>query len=125
MKRFLIMIMAATMCCVAFAQPKAKYLKSSHDFGIIKEGKGNVSTVFELQNVGDKPLVIIQVTAACGCTRPEFPTKPIKPGEKAKIKVTFSPSGRKGEFLKEIKVKTNGKEGRTTLTIRGNVVPGK
>lgn len=116
---------AAFVCLAAFAQGHASYKEKEHDFGYIKEAKGAVSHTFELKNTGDKPLVIMQVVTSCGCTRPEFPTKPIKPGKTAKIKVTFNPAGRSGAFMKPVKVKTSGDEGRTTLTIRGTIIPRK
>lgn len=125
MKKILMILMAALVCMGAYAQGHASYAEKEHDFGYIKEAKGAVSHTFELTNTGDKPLVILQVTASCGCTRPEFPTKPIKPGKKAKIKVTFNPAGRSGAFMKPVKVKTSGNEGRTTLTIRGTIIPKK
>lgn len=102
---------------------EASFSVKSHDFGTIKEANGPVSCTFEFINTGNKPLLIIDATASCGCTRPEFPTKPIKPGKKGKIKVTFSPIGRPGSFRKSVKVKTNGRERTTVLRIEGNVVP--
>ncbi len=126
MKHFLIAIFSVMMFCAsALAQSysQATFSDRVHDFGYIKEAKGAVSHTFEFVNTGDKPLIIVQVTASCGCTRPEFPTKPIKPGKKGKIKVTFSPIGRPGAFQKSIKVRTNGKEKRTTLLITGTVIP--
>lgn len=124
MKRTVLLIYAIVLCTfVAMADAKATFQALNHDFGYIKEAKGPVSHVFEFVNNGDKPLVVIQVTASCGCTRPEFPTKPIKPGKKGKIKVTFSPYGRPGAFRKTIKVKTSGSEKNTTLLITGTVIP--
>lgn len=125
MKKILTVMVAAFVCLAAFAQGHASYKEKEHDFGYIKEAKGAVSHTFELKNTGDKPLVILQVVTSCGCTRPEFPTKPIKPGKTAKIKVTFNPAGRSGAFMKPVKVKTSGDEGRTTLTIRGTIIPRK
>ena len=104
-------------------QAEATFEVKSHDFGTIKEANGPVSCNFEFTNTGDKPLLIIDATASCGCTRPEYPSKPIKPGTKGKIKVTFSPIGRPGAFKKTVKIKTNGKERTTTLIIKGTVVP--
>ncbi|MBR2145900.1 MAG: DUF1573 domain-containing protein, partial [Muribaculaceae bacterium] len=49
--------------------------------------------------------------------------KPIKPGKTGKVEVTFSPAGRSGTFRKTIKVKTNGTEKITTLTITGVIIP--
>ena len=128
-KRFFIVLL--TVCMVAISavadgkQAEATFTVKSHDFGTIKEEGGPVSCTFEFTNTGDKPLLIIDATASCGCTRPEFPTKPIKPGKKGKIKVTYSPIGRPGAFKKTVKVKTNGSEHTTTLHIHGTVIPKK
>ena len=128
-KRFLIAVFAVCLVAIsAVADDKyaeATFEVRSHDFGTIQEAKGPVSCTFEFTNTGDKPLLIIEATASCGCTRPEYPTKPIKPGHKGKIKVTYSPIGRPGAFKKTVKVKTNGKERTTTLRIEGTVIPKK
>ena len=113
---------------IAMADDKyaeATFEVMSHDFGTIKEANGPVSCTFEFTNTGNKPLLIIDATASCGCTRPEYPSKPIKPGKKGKIKVTYSPIGRPGAFKKTVKIKTNGKERTTTLRIEGTVIPKK
>ncbi len=128
-KRLFIAIFA--VCMVALSaladgkQAEATFDVKSHDFGTIKEEGGPVSCYFEFTNTGDKPLLIIDATASCGCTRPEYPSKPIKPGKKGKIKVTYSPIGRPGAFKKTVKVKTNGKERTITLRIVGAVIPKK
>ena len=104
------------------AKAIAMFTEKNHDFGYIKEEKGAVSHDFEFENVGDEPLIILSATASCGCTRPEYPTKPIKPGKKGKIKVTFSPIGRPGPFRKEIRVKTNGRNKMVRVHIEGSVI---
>ena len=89
MKRLLnILILAIALALPAMAQdgPKATFEVTNHNFGTIKESKGPVTCKFEFVNTGDKPLIITDATASCGCTRPEFPTKPIKPGKKGKIR---------------------------------------
>ncbi|MGM9804603.1 MAG: DUF1573 domain-containing protein [Muribaculaceae bacterium] len=105
------------------SKAEAQFEKVDHDFGFIQEKKGSVSYSFEFENIGDEPLIIVSAAASCGCTRPEFPTKPIKPGKKGKIKVTYNPVGRPGPFRKEIKVKTNGKRRTYILHIEGSVIP--
>lgn len=123
---FLIILVTATTATVAEkkpAQPRAQFTTLSHDFGTIKEENGPVSFYFEFKNVGNKPLLIVDAVASCGCTRPEYPAKPIKPGKKGKIKVTYSPIGRPGAFRKSVKIKTNGEERVTSLMITGTVVP--
>ncbi|MBQ2075688.1 MAG: DUF1573 domain-containing protein, partial [Muribaculaceae bacterium] len=49
--------------------------------------------------------------------------KPIKPGKKGKVEVTFNPTGRAGTFRKTIKVKTNCVEKVSTLVITGSIIP--
>ena len=128
-KRFFIAIFAVCMVALSAVaedkQAEATFATMSHDFGAIQEAKGPVSCTFEFTNTGNKPLLIIDAVASCGCTRPEYPSKPIKPGKKGKIKVTFSPIGRPGAFKKTVKVKTNGKVRTVALTIEGTVIPKK
>lgn len=102
---------------------QATFPEKTHDFGIIKEEKGPVSTTFEVVNTGNKPLIIVDVTVSCGCTSREYTKKPIAPGKSGKIKVIYNPAGRPGAFKKDIKVRTNGREKRTTLFIEGTTIP--
>ena len=127
MKRIFAIFAAVSvaLCALAEGYAQATFPVQSHDFGTILEKNGLVSTTFEFVNTGDKPLIIVEAIASCGCTRPEYPTRPIKPGKKGKIKVTYSPQGRPGSFSKTIKVKTNGRERVTTLTITGTAVPNR
>lgn len=126
MKRTLISITIFLLAVLVLPAGNAhiEFVKATHDFGTIKEDGGPVECEFEFVNDGDEPLVIISANASCGCTRPEYPKKPIKPGKKAKIKVTYLPKGRPGEFTKSIKVRTNGKNPKNvTLKITGVVTP--
>lgn len=104
--------------------PEINFKSTSHDFGTIKASNGKVSYEYEFVNTGDKPLVIISVTnGGCGCTEPQFTEAPVNPGKSGKIKVTFNPEGRKGEFRREIKVKTNASSKRIPLRFNGVIVP--
>jgi len=128
MKRLTILLAMFMVAIIpALAEDKkasVRFEETSHDFGTITEEGGRVSCAFPFVNEGDAPLVIISATAQCGCTKPSFPQKPVGPGEKGEIKVTYNPQGRPGEFVKEIKVKTNDKEHRTIrLKITGVVLP--
>lgn len=118
-----------TLCLLAVAalsaeQPTVVFDTTSHDFGNINEADGPVSCEFTFTNTGDEPLVIISANASCGCTRPEFPKKPIKPGKSGTIKVTYLPAGRPGEFNKTVKVRTSAKRPKSiSLKISGVVIP--
>ena len=118
------MIIAVALYQVAaMAQSKATFKETTYDFGTIKEAKGPVKHTFELKNTGDKPLIIVDAVASCGCTRPSYTAKPIKPGKKGKVEVTFSPIGRRGTFRKTVKVRTNAVDRISTLVITGTIIP--
>lgn len=109
-------------------EPAIEFSEMMFDFGTIREDGGPVSHEFEFQNTGDGPLLILSASASCGCTRPEYPTRPVTSGKKDKIKVTYNPNGRPGEFSKSITVRTNAKgknQKKVTLKIRGNTTPKK
>lgn len=117
----LISVMAFT-AVAADNGPEMTFEEKTYDFGTIKEVDGPVTHTFEFTNTGKEPLVIINVNASCGCTRPEYSKEPIKPGKSGKIKVTFNPAGRPGEFSKDVKIRTNGNK-RPILKITGIVIP--
>ncbi|MDE6115006.1 MAG: DUF1573 domain-containing protein [Muribaculum sp.] len=124
MKRHLLSIMTLFFTLAALAAtPGIAFDSAVHDFGNVKEAAGPVSHDFVITNTGDAPLIIISATTSCGCTTPVIPKEPIKPGASAKMKVTFDPLGRPGEFEKNIKVKTNIKGKRPTLKLKGCVIP--
>ena len=60
------------------------FTKSEYDFGTINQGD-KVETEFPFTNTGKVDLLITNAKGSCGCTIPDFPKKPIKPGEKGKI----------------------------------------
>ena len=90
------------------------------DFGKIEEGK-NLEVSFRFKNVGDKPLVISNVSASCGCTVPETPKKPYAPGETGVIKASFNSSGKSGAQAKQVNVFANLDPAMTTLNFRVEV----
>lgn len=106
------------------ATPTAGFAKMTvdreeHDFGEMKKGdKGE--TEFVITNTGDADLVIIDARATCGCTVPEKPQQPIKPGQSDKIKVAFSASSA-GMQNKQVTLTTNTEEGKKVLRIKANV----
>ena len=124
MRRLVLFLIAAVLCQVAVvAQPKATFKETTYDFGTIKESKGAVKHTFQFTNTGDKPLIVVDAVASCGCTLPSYTAKPIKPGKKGKIEVTFSPVGRAGTFRKTVKVRTNCPDRVSTLVITGSIIP--
>ncbi len=82
------------------------------DMGKVKEGE-QVKVSFRFKNTGDRPLVIANATASCGCTTPEKPDEPIAPGAEGTIKASFNSKGRKDMNRKQIYVDANTKPGRS------------
>ena len=132
-KIFLMAIMALCAITVSFAQTttekkqaEIKFEKTVHNFGSFSESSPKVSCIFEFTNIGTMPLVINQAIASCGCTVPEYPKAPIKPGEKGQIKVTYNGAGKvPGHFKKSITVRTNGAVEMTRLYVEGNMEEAK
>lgn len=99
--------------------PKASWVKDSHDFGVIPQGKP-VSIEFKFTNSGDAALLITDVVTSCGCTASDYPKEPIPAGKSSTIKVTYNASAI-GGFSKTITVKSNELETAKVLTIKGTV----
>ena len=100
--------------------PSFAFSKSTHDFGKVQAGSV-VHTTFEFKNDGDKPLIITDVQVTCGCTTPEYPRKPINPGESAEIKVGFDSNGKSGNFYKAITLMSNSPNSPTRIFIKGTI----
>jgi len=100
--------------------PKIQFKKTIHDFGDIVEGAKSTYS-FKFTNTGKSNLVIANCIPSCGCTVPDFPKNPIKPGESDFIDVTFNSEGRSGSFNKDITIYANTIPNTTQIFIKGNV----
>ena len=132
MKKILFLTVMVLCSMITFAQTAEKsqaeirFEKLTHDFGTFPESSPKVTCVFNFTNVGTLPLVINQAIASCGCTVPEYPKTPIKPGEKGQIKVTYNGAGKfPGHFKKSITVRTNGAIEMTRLYVEGTMEEAK
>ena len=68
------------------------------NLGKVAETDGTVQLRFEYTNIADKEVTLLDVHTQCGCARPEFSRKPVKPGGKGTVEVTFDPKDRYGDF---------------------------
>ena len=96
-------------------------IDSVYDFGKVTEGE-IVEYSYRFKNTGDKPLVVSEVHASCGCTVPEKPEEPVKPGEIGFIKVKFNSDHRPCEAHKTITVNSNAKPAFPELLLKGEVI---
>ena len=97
-----------------------KVATEKHDFGKIKQGIP-VDYYFEIKNISDKPIVVENSWASCGCTTPEKITEPIMPGATTKLKVQFNAAA-VAVFAKDVYVKLAGVDQPKTLHISGEVL---
>ncbi len=100
--------------------PEISFDKDVHDYGNIKIN-ANGESEFKFTNTGTAPLVISEARGSCGCTVPEWPKTPIKPGESAVIKVKYD-TKHTGPINRTVTIISNAGESPTkTLRIKGNV----
>jgi Protein of unknown function (DUF1573) len=111
---------AASTTASAADAPVMKFEKETHDFGKIVTGD-KVTYDFKFTNNGKSPLIIKDAIASCGCTKPEWPTTPIKPGESGAIKVTFSSVGKMGLQDKQITITANTNPAQNLVHLIGEV----
>ena len=95
-------------------------IDSVYDFGKVKQGE-LVTHSFTFKNTGSKPLVVQDAHASCGCTVPEKPEQPIKPGETGIIKVVFNTKDKSDHQEKIITVNSNARPEFGDLKITGMV----
>jgi hypothetical protein len=101
--------------------PVIVFDKSEHDFGKLIQGE-KVTYNFKFKNEGQSDLVISQVHSSCGCTVPDYPREPIKPGDTGLIKVTFDSAGRSGIQNKTVTIVSNCQPNKTLVRIKAKVI---
>ncbi|HYM92990.1 MAG TPA: DUF1573 domain-containing protein [Chitinophagaceae bacterium] len=124
MKKIALFATAFIFSIAAIAQTKAdsviKVNTEKHDFGKIKQGVP-VNYSFEIKNISNKPVVVENTWASCGCTTPEKITQPIAPGATAKLKVQYNAAAM-APFTKDVYIKLAGIEQPKTVQITGEVL---
>lgn len=101
--------------------PVMKFDSESHNFGKVTEGD-KVVYDFKFTNAGKSPLIITDARASCGCTVPEWPHTPVKPGESASIHVVFNSTAKKGLVDKQVTVTANTNPPENRVHLIGEVV---
>lgn len=105
-------------------QPKVddiiKMNVETHDFGKVKQGIP-VTYEFEITNITDKPVVVENTWASCGCTTPEKITEPIMPGKTVKLKVQYNAAA-VAPINKDVSIKLAGIDQPKVVKIVGEVL---
>ncbi|MDG1227972.1 MAG: DUF1573 domain-containing protein [Polaribacter sp.] len=113
------LLVAALFISFSINAQEFKFEKETINYGKI-EKDSNGERVFIFTNVGDEPIVIQRIQSSCGCTVPKKPEKPIMPGEKGEIKVSYA-TNRIGGFSKSITIYSNAKNPKKVIRIKGLV----
>jgi hypothetical protein len=100
----------------------AKFDELSYDWGTIDEGK-KMEHIFKFKNTGSNDMIISDAHGSCGCTVPEWPKEPIKPGKSSQIKVIFDSKGKAGDQSKSVTITANTEPTNMVLMIKGKVTP--
>ena len=86
--------------------PVMVFEEDKHEFGTIQVGEV-VTYSYKFTNEGTADLVISDAHASCGCTVPNWPKQPVRPGESGVIDVKFDSNGKQGDVTKEVSISTN------------------
>ena len=123
MRRLLTIVsLLVTIALSSAAQPEATWLEQKHDFGVFLEENGKVHCSLRVVNTGNEPLLIVKAQAGCGCTGINYSEAPIQPGDTSSVEISYNPSGRPGQFTKQVIIFTNTVIKRTVLEITGHVI---
>ncbi|HOZ69100.1 MAG TPA: DUF1573 domain-containing protein [Chitinophagaceae bacterium] len=124
MKKILFLATAFLFTVAVSAQTKPEELikvnTENHDFGKVKQNVP-VSYYFEIKNISDKPVVVENTWASCGCTMPEKIVEPIQPGATVKLKVDYN-SAAVGPINKDVFIKLAGIDQAKSVKITGEVL---
>ena len=103
--------------------PEIYFEETFHDFGDIIQNE-KVTHTFKFENKGTVPLIISNIITTCGCTAPEWPKSPIKPGGTESIKIVFDSRGKSGIQNKVITIISNASSPQSRIKIKVNVLQG-
>lgn len=121
MKRFFIIVYTLIIMAVSIvAQPRFTSNTEMYNFGQIG-WKHPVTAQYIITNTGNRPLVLTEVEPDCACTVAQWTQKPIAPGKKGTVEVTFDAKAL-GHFQKSVAIYTNEQSNPVYLRFNGEVV---
>ena len=127
MKHLILFALFALYSLTLFSQEESfqgPFLKVETDtihYGEIKANNSEFKTL-RITNTGNQPLIISNCKASCGCTVPYCPSTQILPGTSDVIKLQYDASGKSGDFLKTITIKSNAINHTVYVKVKGSIV---
>jgi len=102
--------------------PEFLFENLSYNFGEVVQGE-QLNYIFHFKNVGKSNLIIYEIGASCGCTRPIPSKEPIAPGEKGEIAIIVDTEEKNiGEMVSYVVITANTFPEQTILTLHANVL---
>lgn len=90
------------------------------DLGEVQSDQPVKSVKFCFTNIGEQDLLITSTSTGCACTTVQHPKKPVQPGKKGEIRVTYDGTAQPaGNFKKTIMVYSNDARNYTRIFIKG------
>jgi len=94
-----------------------------YDFGGIPLGE-SIPYQFEITNSGNVPLIVAGMKCESTNVKCKWPDKPVKPGKKAYLTVTYTARGDVGSFKNDILITTNAAPAPYPfIKISGAIIP--
>ena len=98
----------------------AETTKTEIDFGTFDKSEVKETTI-EIKNIGDNPLVIVDVSTTCGCTAATYDKRPAKTGETLRVGIKMTPKDT-GFFDEVVTIKYNSINNQPVkVKMKGNV----
>lgn len=120
MKRIYLFVLGMVLAVVAVqAQPKISFDQEKKELGYVL-WRNPTAITFQFTNIGDKPLVISNVTTSCGCTKAEWTQDPVPAGGTGEVTAVFDAEAI-GRFYKEVGVYCNASSTPIYLEFNGEV----
>ena len=115
-------VFSSLMAAQTGAKIEFKDKDKTIDFGKISVKENGVKEIL-FTNVGDSPLIIINIQSTCGCIVVEKPKEPILPGKTGIITLKYDM--RLGPIRRSITIESNAVNtdgGRILFKLKGEVV---
>ena len=103
---------------------RVRMSRDTIDFGTISRGSELRDSVI-IYNEGDQPYIISETVANCGCTIPDYPNRPIMPGDSAVIHILFDTRNLlPGPLTRAVSIRDNSSPNlRNLIWISARIVP--
>jgi hypothetical protein len=128
MRRKFIIIISSLLFILPFivsAQGKKETIQfdsMTASIGSFSRNDAVKTAVYSFKNLGSEKLVFYGASGDCGCITVAYPEKPVKPGRKGKITVTYDGTRKDpGRFSHKIYFSTSGKPSHFILRLNGEM----